>query len=194
MVPINFVISGIVLLVIMMFFPFIMLAIIYRLTNGKLLCGIVSRAKPLRFKMMKIVDGEFVVDGKDKWFIREKQVKLVNYPMMIPKMLGFFQRIVPCELVTPGRSEPLDWQDPARGIMSSKELEAILDPLWLRAFIQGAVESGTGKADKQIKMFSMLAVAVSAICMILLFVLMVRLNATNAAILNLQQLWKTIHP
>jgi hypothetical protein len=191
LVPLNFVISGVVLLALIMFFPFIMLAVVYQLTNGKMLCGIVSKGKPLKFRMLKLIDGEFVKEGNDKWFIREKQVKLVNYPIMFPKVLGFMTRVVPCELVTPGRAEPLDWQDPTKGVMSSKELDAVLDPHWLRGFVLGVVnESGGGKSDKQMRMFTMLAVALGAICMVLLFVLMTRLNQTNAAIKALQSLLK----
>lgn len=189
MVPVNVVITIAVLIVVLMFFPFIFLALIHQMTSGKMLCGIVSKGKPLRFKMKKIVDGEFVQEDKDQWFIREPQVKLVNYPIMFPKFLGFLQRIVPCELVTPGRSEPLDWEDPGRGIMSSTELEAVLDPHWLRALVQGAVEGG-GKSDKQQRMFTLLAMALSGICMILLFVVMYKVGALQSSLTYLQSLLK----
>ena len=190
MIPVNLVISGAVLLAMIMFLPFIMLAVVYQLTNGKMLCGIVSKGKPLKFRMLKIIDGEFVKEGTDKWFIKEKRVKLVNYPIMFPKVLGFMTRVVPCELVMPGRAEPLDWEDPSKGIMSSKELEAVLDPVWLRGFVLGVAQEAGGKGDKQLRMFVMLAMALSAICMILLFVVMVRLNSTNATLLYIENLIK----
>ena len=131
-----------------------------------------------------------VKEGTDKWFIKEKRVKLVNYPIMFPKALGFMTRVVPCELVMPGRAEPLDWEDPSKGIMSSKELEAVLDPVWLRGFVLGVAQEAGGKGDKQLRMFVMLAMALSAICMILLFVVMVRLNSTNATLLYIENLIK----
>jgi len=189
-IPTNLVISGSVLLALIMFFPFIMLAVVYQMTNNKMLCAVISKGKPLKFRMLKIIEGEFVQEGNDKWFLKEKYVKLVNYPIMFPKMLGFMTRVVPCELVMPGKAEPLDWSNPAVATMSSKELEAILDPHWLRGFVLGVVNEAGGKGDKQVKMFCMLAMALSGICMILLFVVMLHQNQQNAALIYMENLLK----
>lgn len=187
MVSLGVVIPIVMFLVMFLFFPIVLMAVIWQRTHGRLMAVMIIKGKPLKFKMLKIVEGEFIKDGTDQWPIMEKYVKIVDYPTMFPGILGFVQRKVPAMLVAPGRTEPLDWENPAQGVMSSKELSAILSPHWLRALVLGTVEvSGGGKTDKNLKVFVLLSMAMAGICMILLFIVLYKFGQVQT-VLNIIQ-------
>lgn len=191
MVSINAIMPIAVVFAVFMLFPLVVHASIRWKSSGKILCGIVMKGKPLVFKLKKIVEGEFIVDGTDKWFIREEQVKLVGYPLMWPEALGMFKQTVPCSLYMPGRGEPLDWEDPSTGSLSSKELSAILDPYWLRALVKGVEEAG-GKPSRGEKILPWLAVGASIACLVLVFVVLAKMGVLEDKLGVLEQAIKLV--
>lgn len=165
----------VVVIVFILLFPLVLWYAIRRKCKGAMNCGIVERGKPIKFKLLKIKKGEFVEDKEDHWIILDKQVKLMDYPTgimwdMFP--MNLFQQTVPTSLYMRGRGDPLDWEDPSSGSISSKELKAILDPHWMKTLVQGVTEGAAG--SKWTKMLLFLAVGLGVICMILLFVLLAR--------------------
>lgn len=196
MIPLNWVVVFVIVFTCIMFFPLILQFTIRQKCSGKLLCAITGKEKPLDFKLLKTETkegkGEFVRDGKDQWVINPDQVKLVKYPIMWPRILGMFQQIVGCSLYARGRADPLDWKNPVAGALSSKELPAILDPHWLVALVRGVEEGVGGKSDKNIKMYSLLAVAASIMCLLLLFVVMVKVGTIQDGLNSLQEAIKLV--
>jgi hypothetical protein len=185
----SYIISGVILLVFFMMFPLVFQFAIRSRCDGKLLCAITGKDKPLNFKLLKTETaqgkGEFVRDGADQWFIETRMIKLVKYPIMFPKALSMFQQIVPCELVMRGRAEPLNWEDPGVGIMSSKELPVVLDPHWMVALVKG-IEEGVagGSIPKNMKMLLFLAVGASCLCLVMIFVVMYKMGTMQSALQN----------
>ncbi len=197
MIPLNWFIIYIIVFTCIMFFPLVMQFAIRQRCSGRLLCAIVGTEKPLDFKLLKTKtgqgeQGEFVEDGNDKWLIVTKQVKLVKYPILFPKAFQMFQQIVGCSLYMRGRAEPLDWEDPPKGLLSSKELPAILDPHWLVALVRGVEEGNTLRPDKRARMMALLAVAASMICMILIFVVLYKLGTMQTIINTLPEALKLV--
>ncbi len=141
--------------------------------KGRMLCGILGRGRGLDFRLLKEKD-EFVREGSDTWVVDPDQIKLVYYPLLWPPVLAMFQQIVPFSIYMRGRAEPLDWEAPALGLMSSKELTAVLDPHWMVALVKG-VEEGM-KINRLEKMLPLLGVALGAISLVFLFVLVTKLN------------------
>ena len=183
----SYIIAGFILLLILMSFPLVLQAWVRGKCKGRILAAIIEKGKPLGFKLLKL-DGDMMHDGGDDFLIRDKQVKLVQYPMGFPKVLGSFQQTISCSLYVRGKGEPLDWEDPQVKTIDSKELRAILDPYWLRALVKGVIEeSSGGKKGGSERMMVFLSVGLSAICMILLFVVMTKMSALQAAV-------KLIHP
>ena len=88
-------------------------------------------------------------------------------------MLYPLQQIVACSLVKRGRTDPLDWEDPSTGKMSSKELSEILDPRWMINLVKGVGEEQ--KPAKGQLMLTYIAVGASVISVVMLFYLITRL-------------------
>ena len=172
------------LIVLVLCFPLAFWWTVRRKCAGSMYCGVISKGKPIQFKLLKIREGEFLEDGEDHWIIQDKQVKLTQYPAgwmweMFP--MSLFQQTVPTSLYMRGRGDPLDWEEPSSGSISSKELKAILDPNWMKSLVQGVVEGGGG-ASKRDRMLLFLAVGLGAISLILIFVLLTKLGALEQAI------------
>lgn len=155
------------------------------------LAAIIDKGKPVDFKLLKIIDGEWIEDKKDRWLIVTEQCKLARYPTIFPKFLYSFTQIVPCELVMRGKAEPIDWENPDATVLSSKELPAILDPHWMVALVRGIEDSGVLGNEKGSKRFALLAFAAAGMCLVLIFVIMYRLNSLSAQVAALPKL---IHP
>ena len=180
---VNMVIALAILFGFLMIFPLSLQYYIRRVCQGRLLAAILTKDKPLNFKLLKTKtkegEGEFVEDGEDKWKIDTSQVKLVKYPVLFPKALSAFQQIVPCSLYLRGRFEPIDWEDP-KAAVSSKEAKAVLDPHWLAALIKG-VEEGA-KPDKALKQLVMMSTAISVIVLLVAFYVLSKVMQLGEAI------------
>lgn len=170
----NAVIPIVLLIVCFMAFPLLVQWYVRRTSSGKHLCAILSKGQPLQFKMLKVVDDDFVKDGADQWTLKDNLMKPVSYPISWPRILDGFRRDVWCSLVMRGRSDPLDWENPPAGALSSKELPVILDPHWLINLVRGVGEGGGRGLGRLERMMIFLAVGLSGICMILLFVVLFR--------------------
>jgi hypothetical protein len=183
----SYIVAGAILIIILMCFPLVLQAWVRGKVKGRMLAGIIEKGKPLGFKLLKL-DGDMMHDGSDDFLIIDKQVKLVQFPMGWPKILGSFQQTVGCSLYIRGQGEPLDWENPKSKVIDSKELRDILDPYWLRALVKGVIEETQGiKKGGSDRMMIFLSVGCSAICLILLFVVMTKLSALQTAV-------KLIHP
>lgn len=170
----NFVIPVVFLIVCFMSFPLMIQWYVRKKSSGRHLCAIIEKGRPLQFKMLKVVGDDFVKDGDDEWMLQGSLMKPVSFPISWPKVLGSFQRDVWCSLVMRGRSDPLDWEDSPAGALSSKELPVVLDPHWLINLVKGVGEEGGRGLGKLERMMIFLSAGISAVCMLLLFVLMTR--------------------
>ena len=174
MVSTSTIIAYGILLTLFLLFPLILQFAIRMRASGKLLCGIVSKDKPLNFKLLKVKGGEFVEQEEDEWLVDTNQVKLVKYPLLWPRILDMFTQIVPCSLYMRGRAEPLDWENPSVGSLSSKELPVILDPHWLGALVKGVTEGGG--ISKRERMLLYITAGAAIICMVLVFVVLYKMG------------------
>jgi len=163
----NAVILLIFVIICIMAFPLAIQFMINSRVRGKHLCFIVEKGRPLKAKLLKIIRDDFVQDSKDHWILDPELMKPVDYPLMWPKILAGFQKGVWASLVMRGRVDPLNWENPPIGALSSKELPAILDPHWLVSLVKG-VEEG-GKPAKGERMLLYIAAGGVAICLIMLF-------------------------
>lgn len=172
------------LVVMLMALPLLIQFNIRGKTKNSHLCVIVEKGKPLSIKLLKFSGDDFVKDGEDGWMLKTNLMKPVAYPIGFPKMLSGFQQAVWCSLVMRGRSDPLDWENPPAGALSSKELPAILDPHWLVSLVKGVgEESKTGKYDKPLVM---IAAGASVIALLMVFYVISKLGAIEQAVTSLR--------
>jgi len=173
----NFVIPVVFIIVCIMAAPLMVQWYIRRITSKRHLCAIISPGQPLQFKMLKVVGDDFVKDGADEWTLKPDLMKPVSYPLVWPRGLDAFRRDVWCSLVMRGRGDPLDWSNPPAGALSSKELPVVLDPHWLISLIKGVGEEGAGRGlGKMERMMIFLGAGMSAVCMVLIFVVMTKVG------------------
>lgn len=176
----NVVILLIFSIICIMAFPLALQFMVNSRVRGRHLCFIIEKGRPLKAKLLKLIKDDFVEDGKDHWILDQELMKPVDYPLMWPKILAGFQKGVWASLVMRGRVDPLDWENPPVGVLSSKELPAILDPHWLVNLVQGMREEG--KAPKGERMLLYLAVGASVICLVLLFYVITKIGGIQQAL------------
>lgn len=189
----NWIIAGAILFCIMMVFPLALQFYVRMKCKGRRLAAIITKAGPVEFKLLKVQD-DFMPDGDARYIIKpgSELNKPVDYPISWPKMLDGFRKTVDCSLYHEGNGSPINWKSPQAKVIDSKELTALLDPIWLRYLIRGVVEETAGVTGKsKDRMWLFLAVGTSGISMILLFVVMYKLSSLTALINNLPKL---IHP
>lgn len=180
MVNVNVILPIFLLIIIFMSLPLMFQFYVVSKVRGRHLCTIIEKGKPMSFKLLKIIKDDFVRDGEDEWMLKQDLMKPVTYPMMWPKVLSSFQQTVWCSLVMRGRSDPLDWENPPAGALSSKELPVVLDPHWLINLVKGVGEEG--KSGKGERMLMYLAVGVSVLCLVILFYVISRLGVIEQAV------------
>jgi len=177
---VNGILQLVFVVIIIMSFPLALQWWINSRVRGKHLCFIVEKGRPLSIKLLKIIKDDFVKEGKDHWILDSELMKPVDYPIQFPKVLAGFQKGVWSSLVMRGRVDPLNWENPPAGALSSKELPAILDPHWLIALVRGVGEEG--KPAKGERMLLYLAVGASVICLVMLFYVISKLGGIQAAL------------
>lgn len=183
----SYIIAGFILVVFVIMMPLLIQTWISLKSRGRMMCIFVGGGKPVDFKLIK-PDGDLLHYGEHDYIIVGKQIKHVWYPLVWPKILGMFQQSIDCSLYKVGAGQPLDWEDPTLKVIDSRELKAILDPHWLRALVRGVVEETQGgKKGGSERMMVFLSVGISAVCLILLFVVMTKISALQTAV-------KLIHP
>jgi len=183
----SYMVAGFVLFALIMVFPLAMQGWIRLKTRGRHLAVIIEAGKPLVFRMLR-VDGDKIHDGNDDFLIKDSQTKITDYPIIFPRLLSAFQVPVPASLYKRGTGNPINWEDPSIRTISSKELKAILDPEWMRALVKGVVaESGVAKHSSSERILTFLTLGASAICLVLLFLVMTKIS-------GLEQAVKLIHP
>lgn len=186
MVNVNVILPIFLLLFVFMCFPLFLQLFIRRKTKGRHLCAILEKDKPLDFKLLKIHKDDFVRDKSDEWLLKTDLMKLVRYPIMWPATLSGFQQIVTCSLVMRGRSDPLDWENPPAGALSSKELPVVLDPHWLINLVKGVGEEG--KVSRGERMLLFLAVGAGVISLIMIFFVIFKLGGIEQGLNALRAL------
>ena len=167
MVNINIILPIFMLIISFMCFPLLIQFAIKKRLRGKHLCAIIEKGRPLTIKLLKITKDDFVKDKDDEWVLKPNLMKPVDYPIGWPSILQGFQQTVWCSLLMRGRADPLDWENPPVGALSSKELPVILDPHWMINFVKGAGEGPT--QDKNTRMFLLITVAGVILNMLLVF-------------------------
>jgi len=184
MVDLNLILPVFLLIIIFMAFPLLLQFGLRAKTRGKHLCTIIERGKPLSIKLLKVYKDDFVKDKDDEWVLKTGLMKPVDYPIGWPRVLSGFQQRVWCSLVMRGRSDPLDWEDPPTGALSSKELPVVLDPQWMINLVKGVGEEGkTGKGER---MLAMIAAGASIIALLGLFYVITKLGGIEKAIEGLK--------
>lgn len=180
MVDINVILPVFMLLIFAMAFPLLLQFYVKSRTKDRHLCAIIEKGKPLTIKLLKISRDDFVRDKGDEWFLKTNLMKPIDYPIGWPKILSSFQQSVWCSLLMRGRSDPLDWENPPAGALSSKELPVVLDPHWLVNLVKGVGE-GVGPSKGE-KILAMIAAGASVIALLAVFYLISRVGAIEQAI------------
>jgi len=183
MVNVNLIVPIFLLLIFLLSGPLLLQFVVKAKTTGRHLTVILEKGRPLSIKLLKIVNDDFVVDGADEWTLKTNLMKPVDYPIGWPKILSTFKVGVWCSLVMRGRGDPLDWEDPSVGALSSKELPVVLDPHWLINLVKGVGEEG--KVNKGEKMLTYVAAGASVIALLAIFYLITKLGALQAAVNSL---------
>jgi len=180
MVDVNLILPILMLVILFMGFPLVLQFFVRSKTKGRHLCAILELGKPMQIKLLKLIKDDFVVDGTDEWMLRTKLMKPVDYPIGWPKILQGFQQTIWCSLVMRGRGDPLDWESPQAGAISSKELPVILDPHWVMNLVKGVTEEG--KPSKGEKTLMYISVGASVLCLVILFYVISRLGGIEQSI------------
>ena len=159
-------------------------------TYGKMLCFFLEEEGSITPKLLKVGDekGAFVVDkkaGNRRYIVPDDPdcKRNIRFPSGWPRI---FQETVPSAIWFRGNSNPLTWAEARKQAkkvgVSPVELDAVLDPVWMALIIRGARE-GEGISDTGWrKSLPLLSVALGAICLLLLFYLMSRMNGIEEAI------------
>src|SRR3972149_3014605 len=166
MVSVNVVLPVILLIISIMALP--------------LLLQFYVKGRPLTIKLLKITSDDFVRDKEDQWLLKTSLMKPVDYPIGWPKVLASFQVTVWCSLLMRGRSDPLDWENPPAGALSSKELPVVLDTQWLINLVKGV--GADTKPNKGERILTMLTAGASVLALLMVFYVISRLGAIERAI------------
>lgn len=180
----NWVIAGALLFCIMMVTPLALQFFIRLKTKGRMMAAIKAVGKPLQFKLLR-VDGELLHDGTHDYIINGKPGNIipVDYPLNFPKVIDGFRVRIDCSLYKEGQGEPVNWDSPMVKTIDSRELKSILDPYWLRAIVKGTVEETMAAGGvKGGNRWSLMSLAVSGFCLIVLFVVLYKLSGIQSAI------------
>ena len=180
MVDVNLIIPVVLLIIFIMAFPVLLQFSIKSKTRGKHLCAIIEKGKPLTIKLLKITKDDFVRDKDDEWMLKTNLMKPIDYPIGWPRILSGFQQGIWCSLVMRGRSDPLDWENPPAGALSSKELPVVLDPHWLINLVKGVGEEG--RVSKGEKILTWVAAGAAVLALVMIFYVISRLGAIQQAI------------
>ena len=132
-------------------------------TAGKVLTLILEEDKSLTISPNPI-KGDFVLVGDEGYYIFPDRVRFMRYPSGWPKVL---QQIMPAVLYNRGDGEPLDWNKLVRRTVSATEVGAAMEPEWLKNIVRGAREGSKG--DKTQRVFLMVSIGISIVCLLLLF-------------------------
>lgn len=194
MIPAALMLVVVMIILMVTMGPLILQAAIRMKASHAVLAAIIERGRPIEFKLLKIIQGERLKDADDEWIVVTDRCRIATYPTFLPKIFAAFTQIVPCQLVLRGRADPLDWESPEAGVMSSKELPAILDPHWMVNLVRGVDEGTAMGFDKKSKQMIFLAVGASCICIIFVLVVLYKLNVTSSQIAELSNQIKLIYP
>jgi len=187
-VDVNVIIPIILLVIFFMSFPLLLQFYVRSRVRDRHLCTIIEKGKPLSIKLLKVYKDDFVRDKDDEWMLKTNLMKPVDYPIGWPKILAGFQQGVWCSLVMRGRSDPLDWENPPAGALSSKELPVVLDPHWLINLVKGVGEEG--RVSKGEKILAMVAAGASVVALLAVFYVISKLGAIEQAIAALRAITK----
>lgn len=180
MVDLNFILPVFLVILFFMSFPLILQAMVRMRTRGAHLCAILEKDKPLVIKLLKKKRDDFVRDKADDWMLKTSRMRLVEYPIGWPSILNSFKQTVSCSLLMRGRADPLDWEDPPAGALSSKELPAVLDPNWLVSLVKGIGEDT--KVGKGERMLTMIAAGASVLSVLAVIYLISKIGTIEQAI------------
>lgn len=143
---------------------------------GKVLTCILEEDKSLKITLYPI-RGDFVLVEDEGYYIFPDRVRLTRYPGGWPKVL---QQVVPVVLYNRGDAEPLDWNRLIKRTVSATEVGSAMEPEWLKNIVRGAREGSKG--DKTQRVFLMVSIGISVICLLLLFYMLSRFGGLEQLI------------
>jgi len=162
------------LFLLIVFFFYVLL--IRKMTGGKVLCYFLEKDKGVKPKLLPMWEGDFTMDKGNKYQVRPQNIRFVRYPGGMPP---FMQVIVPALLYESGKASPLDWVNLDVSSKSSKELDASLEPHWLRMIVKRIQEQAAG-GDKLVRIATLVGAMAAVLGLILIFVVMTKLGSINS--------------
>ena len=122
-------------------------------------------------------NNEYVIDSEGAYDIVSGRVGLTTYPRGLP---AFFQSIVPCLIYRRDDPVPVIINNPGTESMSAQEVKVGLEPHFIRNLVTTSREGG-GESKLQ-KMLPLLSVTAAILCMVLIFVVLVKMGALETMI------------
>lgn len=151
-------------------------------TSGKLLCIMLESDRTVK-RYLRKVQGSFIKFSDSNYLVVGESIRFVRYPDNWP---SFLQQTVPAALYNRGDTQPLDWTSTNHVGMSANELNAVLEPEWMRAIVKGTQAPGTqGRLQGMLPIMTLMAAGLS---LVLTFYVISKLGSLQAAITSIQAL------
>jgi len=154
-------------------------------------CFFLEKDKSITFNLHK-VHGPHVEVGDELYGVSPSRIRFIRFPLSWPSV---FQQIVPVSMYQREDYQPLDINSPTDWVKllpskdSAIEVSAVLEPRWLAAIVRGTKENA-GEESKLHRMAPILAVGVSAVCLIMIFVVFTKISGLSSELSNLEDLVK----
>jgi len=154
---------------------------------GKMGCFFLEKDKSITFKLYRVRGPHVEVDD-EIYGVNPSNIRFIRLPLGWPQVL---QQIVPCSMYQREDYQPLDINDPINWahLMPSKdnaiEVSAVLEPRWLAAIVRGTRE-GAPEVGKYQKMIPLMTLAVSAITLIFLFYVLMKIGGVSGQVAELE--------
>jgi len=165
---------------IVLFFVLLMPPLFRMVVKGKIYCIFIEDDGYVGGKLKKpMYNEEYILDREGAYDIVPGRVGITVYPRMLP---SFFQSIIPCLLYRRDNPIPQIIKNPIMGAkeMTSKEVKVGLESHFIKNLVATSRE-GAGESRLQ-KMLPLLTVTGVILCMVLLFVVLVKTGAMERAI------------
>ena len=125
-------------LFVILFVPFALVAYNRQRVRGKMLCFFVREDKSVLAKLCTLRD-DWVIFENRAFDVYPDFVRLTRFPMGWPPVL---QELVPTTLYDEEDAIPLDWVKLGNRLERSMELRAALDENWLRKLVEETAREG----------------------------------------------------
>jgi len=165
----------------MVVFFILLLPPLFRMVvKGKIYCIFIEDDGYVGGKLKKpLFNEEYILDKEGAYDIVPGRVGITVYPRMLP---SFFQSIIPCLLYRRDNPIPQIIKNPILGAkeMTSKEVKVGLESHFLKNLVATSREGVT--ETRWQKMLPLLTVVGVILCMVLIFVALVKMGALERAV------------